>query len=69
MFTKREHQILLLIAKGYNSSVIGEKLFISTETIRKHRTNISKKIRRLETGDLKLNVFAIRYAIAAEDTP
>ncbi|CAG5069165.1 hypothetical protein DYBT9623_01901 [Dyadobacter sp. CECT 9623] len=62
MFTKREHEVLMLIGKGYNSAVIAEKLFISLETIRKHRANINKKLRQLGAEDVKLNVFAIRYA-------
>ena len=42
--TKREMEIVTLIGKGLNSSQIGEKLFISSFTVIKHRKNILKKL-------------------------
>jgi len=43
MFTKRERQILLLIAKGFTSKEIANSLFISPETVKKHRKNMIHK--------------------------
>ncbi|WP_025765375.1 response regulator transcription factor [Dyadobacter tibetensis] len=43
MFTKREKQILLLIAKGFTSKAIANSLFISLETVKKHRKNMIQK--------------------------
>lgn len=43
MFTKREEQILELIAKGFTSRNIANSLFISLETVKKHRKNMIKK--------------------------
>ena len=43
MFTKREKQILLLISKGFTSKTIANSLFISQETVKKHRKNIIQK--------------------------
>ena len=42
--TRRELQILVLIVMGYTSEQIGEILFISPETVGKHRTNIYARI-------------------------
>jgi|GEM_PF-175078 len=42
-FSKREKQILKLIAEGFSSNQISEKLFIATMTVKKHRQNILEK--------------------------
>ena len=42
-FTRREVEILKLMARGYESSRIGEKLFISKNTVDNHRRNILTK--------------------------
>lgn len=44
LLTKREYDILLLMAKGQSSIEIGEKLFISAATVSTHRRNILKKL-------------------------
>lgn len=42
-FSKREKQILKLIAEGFCNSKIAEKLFIAELTVKKHRQNILDK--------------------------
>lgn len=42
--TKRELEILKLIAKGFSNKEIGEKLFISHRTVDTHRTNLLDKL-------------------------
>lgn len=42
--TNREEEILALLAKGFMYKEIGEKLFISTETVRSHLRNIYEKL-------------------------
>lgn len=42
--SKQEKKILTLIAKGFTSREIAEKLYISKLTVDKHRQNISKKL-------------------------
>lgn len=42
--TKREREILKLIAEGFSNTEIGKKLFISHRTVDSHRTNLMKKI-------------------------
>jgi len=44
MLTPREMEVLKLIAEGYKSKEIGEHLFISVNTVEKHRNNIMKKL-------------------------
>ena len=43
--TKREAEILRLIASGYNGRQIAEKLFTSERTVDTHRTRIRNKTR------------------------
>ncbi|MTI48579.1 response regulator [Sporosalibacterium faouarense] len=42
--TKREYEVLILIAEGLNNREIAEKLFISEKTVKNHVSNIFKKI-------------------------
>ena len=42
--TAAERKILALIAKDYNSKMIGELLFIADKTVENHRSNIIKKL-------------------------
>lgn len=41
--TRREKDILSLIAEGYTTSQIADKLFISTHTVESHRKNLMEK--------------------------
>lgn len=43
-FTKRETEILILIAKGFSNKEIGKQLFISEKTVKNHITGIFDKI-------------------------
>lgn len=47
--TKREIEILKLIARGYDSKNIADKLFISINTVNNHRQNILRKTRTENT--------------------
>lgn len=42
--SKREKEILRLLAEGYNNNEIAEKLFISPSTVHSHRGNIMNKL-------------------------
>ncbi|MGM0125800.1 two-component system, NarL family, response regulator NreC [Enterococcus sp. AZ194] len=42
--SKREKEILPLIALGYNNKDISERLFISVKTVEAHKANIRKKL-------------------------
>jgi pimeloyl-ACP methyl ester carboxylesterase/DNA-binding CsgD family transcriptional regulator len=43
--TRREREVLELIARGYDNSVIAERLFLSPPTVRNHITRIFAKLR------------------------
>ncbi|MBW4829114.1 MAG: response regulator transcription factor [Clostridiaceae bacterium] len=42
--TKREYEVLTLVAEGLNNREIAERLFISEKTVKNHVSNIFKKI-------------------------
>lgn len=44
LLSKREYEVLKLIARGYNNKEIGKKLFISEKTVKNHITSIFKKL-------------------------
>ena len=55
--TKREHEVLELIAKAMNNKDIAQKLYISDQTVGVHRKNIMRKLGVRNTVNL------IRFAI------
>ena len=57
--TKREKEVLSLIAEGLNNQEISEKLFISPRTVDTHRTNIMQKLDIHDAG--RLVKFAIDH--------
>lgn len=42
--TRREHQILLLVAHEYTTNMIAEKLYLSPHTVITHRNNLMQKL-------------------------
>jgi DNA-binding CsgD family transcriptional regulator len=50
--TKRERDIIRLMAAGHRSKEMGEELFISSHTVDKHRRNILKKLNFKSTGEV-----------------
>ena len=42
--TKREHEILALIAEGLSNREIGEKLFVSENTVKTHSSRLFEKM-------------------------
>jgi DNA-binding NarL/FixJ family response regulator len=57
VLSKREREIVRLIAQGYNSEQVGEKLFLSRHTIDTHRRKI------LEKTGCKNSAELIKYAV------
>ena len=55
--SKREREVLPLIALGYSNKEIANKLFISTKTVEAHKANIMRKL------DIHVHVDLVRYAI------
>lgn len=60
-FTKREQEIIELLAKGLSSDEIGARLFISEKTVYKHRQNILKKADVKNTPELMSYMFKNGY--------
>jgi DNA-binding CsgD family transcriptional regulator len=52
LLSEREMQVLILLAQGKNSRAIAEELFISKETVDKHRKNILAKTNTRNTAEL-----------------
>jgi two-component system response regulator NreC len=50
--TTREMEILKMVAEGYSSNIIGNKLFLSPQTVDTHRKNILKKLHLHSVRDL-----------------
>lgn len=59
--TKREYEVLTLIAEGMNNKEIAEKLFISEKTVKNHVSNIFKKIN--VTDRVQAAIFSIKNNI------
>lgn len=52
MLTRREKEVLGLIAEGYTNPEIAQKLFVSTDTIDSHRKNLLAKMNVKKTAAL-----------------
>lgn len=59
--TKREKEIISLIAQGKSTKEIAELLSLSEMTIKTHRKNISEKIGSKGKGDLIYKAINIKY--------
>jgi len=52
VITRREKEVLMLIAKGLTNKEIADKLFISTTTVDTHRKNLLAKFQVKNTASL-----------------
>lgn len=57
ILSKRELEVLPLVAKGYGNKEIAEKLFVSVKTVEVHKTHIMQKL------NLKTKSELVEYAI------
>jgi DNA-binding NarL/FixJ family response regulator len=55
--SKREHEILFYLAKGYRYKEIAETMFISIETVRTHLRNIYEKLHVRSRSEAVLKVY------------
>jgi len=55
--TERQRQVLILVAKGYSSREISEKLNVSVRTVQRHRANIQRALNLEGTIDM------VKYAL------
>lgn len=58
LLSKREREIIKLVAAGYSSKLIADQLYISFNTVNTHRRNIIEKTKSKNTGGL------VQYAIS-----
>jgi len=64
--SKREHEVLTLLAKEYSNEEIAERLFISERTVESHRRNIFIKIQAKSV--IGLVKYAIKNKLISQDT-
>ena len=50
--TKREHEILILVTRGFNSMEIGKRLFITEDTVNTHRKKLLLKLNAANSAEL-----------------
>jgi DNA-binding NarL/FixJ family response regulator len=50
--TPREQEVMALVAEGFSTKDIGERLFISPKTVENHRSNILQKLGLRSTIEL-----------------
>ncbi|MFC0185620.1 response regulator transcription factor [Pseudarcicella hirudinis] len=63
--TIQERKVLLLIANGYKSQQIADVLFISTHTVKNHKSNICKKLQLKSTTELLC--YAVKYSTILDE--
>jgi len=64
--TRREREILKLVAEGYKNRQIAELLHISLKTVEKHRANIMKKLDLHSASEL--TAYAIEKNLVTQKT-
>ena len=63
IITKREQEILNLVARGRTSAEISDELFISVRTVESHRYNLMQKL------GIKNAAGLVRYAVFNNESP
>lgn len=58
ILTRREKEVLKLVAEGKKTKEIAEALYISPNTVRRHRSNVMEKLKIKRLADL------VKYAIS-----
>lgn len=61
VITRREKEVLQWLAKGLNSTEIGEKIFISPLTVESHRRNLLQKFKVTNVAALIHNAMEMKY--------
>lgn len=61
VLTRREREILQLLAQGLSSKEIGEKLYISIRTVDTHRKNMLAKTKSTKTLDLVMHALEMGW--------
>lgn len=61
VITRREMEVLLLIAEGMTNNEIAQKLFISITTVDTHRKNLLEKFSARNTAELVKLAFQLKF--------
>lgn len=61
LLTRREQEVLILIAKGLSTKEMSKALYISENTIETHRQNIFSKLKAHNMADLIIKAIAAGY--------
>ncbi|MEJ2256883.1 MAG: response regulator transcription factor [Woeseiaceae bacterium] len=64
LLTKREREVIKLIAEGYKTREIAEYLSLSPKTVEKHRTNLMKKLDLHSVSEVTL--YAIQNGLVSQ---
>ena len=62
--TEREHQVLELVVQGMSNPEIGEKLFLSENTVKKYLHNILEKLHL--NNRVEAAIYAVREGIVKD---
>jgi len=65
--SEREYEIFLLIGRGLISKEIGDKLFISPQTVQTHRRNIAEKLGTAGPELLQMAIKHYQTVLGAQD--
>lgn len=63
ILTKREHEVMRLICKGYSNKQIAEKLVVTLATVQTHVKHIMNKLGISTYTKIEKNVKRLRMAI------
>lgn len=66
--SKREMEVALLIAEGHTNIEIGQKLFISPFTVKKHAYNIFAKLNVQQRSEIKYLLDSRRVRVSGSQT-
>ena len=64
LLTKREREVIKLIAEGYKTREIADYLSLSPKTVEKHRTNLMKKLDLHSVSEVTL--YAIQNGLVSQ---
>ena len=64
LLTKREREVIKLIAEGYKTREIAEYLSLSPKTVEKHRTNLMRKLDLHSVSEVTL--YAIQNSLVSQ---
>jgi len=65
LITRREREVLILLARGFSTKEIADRLCISVHTVENHRRNLMEKMQARNVASLL--VYSIKSGILSVD--